>query len=253
MATYFHFSYHKCLTMYYRRVMMRAFGRPSLSGLVSAYEHAASKLDRFEKLREDKRAVSLNNHFVPIDSLGGPEIRVSRFIRDPRDLLVSGYFYHRRGAEPWCNIVDPTTVDWVRVNGTIPSSMPRGVSFSEYLQSVSLEEGMMAELEFRTRHFESMARWPMDDPRVLLLRYEEIVQDDIAAFDKIFTHYEVGPKVRHLGMHFAKQFSSRRSGASAGHMRDPRAGQWRETIPSSVLKKMEELHGEILDIHGYAR
>jgi hypothetical protein len=55
--------------------------------------------------------VSINNHALDLARLGN-DYRISRFVRDPRDLVISGYFYHRRGAEPWSTIVDPKSEDW---------------------------------------------------------------------------------------------------------------------------------------------
>ena len=31
------------------------------------------------------------------------EYRTVRFVRDPRDVIVSGFLYHRRCSEEWCN------------------------------------------------------------------------------------------------------------------------------------------------------
>ncbi len=77
------------------------------------------------------------------------DVLVSRFIPDPQDLLISGYFYHKRGAESWYDLVDPEDSDWEVVNGKVPEQIPAGLSFAQYLNRTSIEEGLLAELTFR--------------------------------------------------------------------------------------------------------
>lgn len=105
-----HFSYHKCLTVYFSQVMNRTFATIGRSGITSGYRHLNSLKSELSAALLQNRLVSLNNHAVDPDSLGN--FRATRFVRDPRDLLVSGYFYHRRAAEPWCSIENPTAADW---------------------------------------------------------------------------------------------------------------------------------------------
>ena len=56
--------------------------------------------------------------------------QISRFVCDPRDLLISEYFYHKRGAEPWLNIVDPKTTAWKIAKEVFPEGVGKGFSFS---------------------------------------------------------------------------------------------------------------------------
>ena len=152
-----HCAYHKCLTVYFRRVMDAVFNRclPWSAG----YRHFNSHLHDFLAGYGDLRVASVNNRALEPDSLG--PCRISRFLRDPRDLVVSGYFYHRRGAEPWVTMANPTDEDWYFAAGVVPEGLrAAGGSFADYLQAIPEEEGLLAELEFRASHFESMARWP---------------------------------------------------------------------------------------------
>ena len=103
-----HCSYHKCLTVYYRRIMDAVFNRCLPWG--RGYRHFNSDLEAFYRDCRSHRIASVNNRFLDFPQLG--RFRISRFIRDPRDLVVSGYFYHRRGAENWTTMKSPTDDDW---------------------------------------------------------------------------------------------------------------------------------------------
>lgn len=140
-----HCSYHKCLTVYYKRVMDAVFNRCLIDDFYDGFRR--------------HRVASVNNRALDLGRLG--KFRLSRFLRDPRDLVVSGYFYHRRGAEAWTTAEARRPLKWYFANGCVPEGLRAdGSSYARYLQSIPEEEGLLAELEFRRHHFESMAAWP---------------------------------------------------------------------------------------------
>ena len=249
-----HCSYHKCLTVYYRRVMDAVFNRCLPWG--GGYGHFNSHLEDFLKEYRDLRVASVNNRALDPAELG--PVRISRFLRDPRDLVVSGYFYHRRGAEPWTTLDSPTEDDWYFAHGVVPEGLKAaGGSFAGYLESLPEEEGLLAELEFRTRHFESMAEWASRAANndVLLLKYEDIVGHELEAFRKIFEHYGLGPVASALGRFFARRhsldgFSLRRKNADP-HVRNPASGQWRKHFTPRVRREFDARFGTLVRQLGY--
>lgn len=246
----FHFSYHKCLTVYYGRVMRRAFTTVGRSGRSTSYRHLSGRKHDLARTIGAARPISVNNHYIEPELLGD-NWRASRFIRDPRDLLVSGYHYHKRGAEAWCLVVDPTDEDWRNVNGRVPKGLTPGMSFSSYLQSVDLETGLMAELDFRRAHFDSMLDWSDDDERVLLQRYEDVMQDEVTAFRRIFDHYGIRGPRRWVGLYSARKLSASARSSKTAHIRNPDSGQWRTTLPQSVVDEFTARHGAVLTKYGY--
>jgi hypothetical protein len=244
-----HCSYHKCLTVYAKRVFFRLFDR--VLWFSGGYKHFNSLVDEFYAEHARYGLSSVNNHVLDLDRLGD-DFRITRFVRDPRDLVVSGYHYHRRGAEAWCEIVDPTESDWAVVNGTRPAGMPSGESFSSWLQELGTEDGLLAELEFRRAHFESMARWPVDDPRILVVRYEDLLGNEEASFDALFAHFDLSRLARRIGRHLARQHAAGGRTRQGAHVRDPRAGQWREHFTPRVQETFEARHGALIERYGYA-
>ncbi|MEM7199746.1 MAG: sulfotransferase domain-containing protein [Planctomycetota bacterium] len=242
-----HCSYHKCLTVYYKRVMHAVFNRclPWSGGYRHFNSHIADFYGEFEQLR----VASVNNRALDLERLG--EFRVSRFVRDPRDLLVSGYFYHRRGAESWTTMEAPSDEDWYFANGVIPEGLrQRGGSYAAYLQSMPEEDGLLVELEFRQRHFESMGLWPTDHPQVRLFRYEEILGDELRVFRELFEFYGLPFAQRRLGQWFARRYSMGRRRKDA-HIRNPASGQWRKHFTPRLSAAFEERHPGLIASLGY--
>lgn len=246
-ATLFHFSYHKCLTVYFMRVMKRALVTLGPHGLTTKFRHLNSRAEWLNQVKEEYVMVSLNNSLPDLDSLG--DVRMSRFMRDPRDLLVSGYFYHRRGAEPWCHVKSPTDADWRMVNGTVPAAMPNEMSYAEYLQSRDVETGLLAELEFRRRHFESMAAWPEEDERLLVFDYSDIIGNEEFVYRRLMDHYRIPGLRKAVGMHAVRKFSAAAAGNRTDHVRNPQPGQWRGVLTPGVLETLQEQHPVLLEAY----
>lgn len=243
-----HCSYHKCLTVYYGRVMTAVFNRclPWSRG----YRHYNSHLEDFYDGFHRHRVASINNRALDLERLG--RFRISRFIRDPRDLVVSGYFYHRRGAEAWVRIESPTAADWYFANGYVPDGLrAAGTSFAQYLRSLPEEEGLLAELEFRTLHFESMAAWPAEHPDVVTCRYEDAVADGPSTFRRLFDFYGLSPHERWLGARFARRYSLRKRKADP-HVRDPASGQWRKHFTPRVRRAFDAKYAGLVRQLGYS-
>lgn len=242
-----HCSYHKCLTVLYGRVMDAVFNRCQPWG--RGYRHYNSHLDDFYRGFQQDRVSSVNNRAPDLERLG--RFRISRFLRDPRDLIVSGYFYHRRGAEDWVCIPAPTADDWYFANGVVPAGLAAsGTSFAEYLQSIPEEEGLLAELEFRTLHFESMAQWPQDHPDIKVFRYEDILGRERELFRELFEFYGLSRIHGVLGRWFADRHSI--GGARTDpHVRNPEPGQWRQHFTSRVRNTFDSKYAGLVRQLGY--
>ena len=242
-----HCSYHKCLTVYFGRVMAAVFNRclPWRGG----YRHYNSHLDDFYRGFAAHRLSSINNRALDLSRLG--RFRISRFVRDPRDLVVSGYFYHRRSAEPWLAIESPTAEDWYFANGFVPEGVrASGTSFARYLQSVPEEEGLLAELEFRTWHFESMTCWPTEHPDIVTYRYEDVVGNEAGVFQELFEFYGLSPLERWLGARFVNRYAI---GTRAGdpHVRNPVVGQWHTHFTPRVREAFDARYSDLVKRLGY--
>jgi len=244
-----HAGYHKCLTEYCKKIYRMSC--TPLLGLHGSFKHFHHRLDAFYAECDKHPINSVSGHAINLDMFD--DIRVIRFVRDPRDMLVSGYFYHKRAAEPWCDLVDPTNADWMVVNGNVPNALPADSSLAGYLNAATLEEGLMAELDFRHNHYLSMLEWPVTDHRVRLYRYEDILGNEVATFSEIFNFLGISGLPRWLGLYAADRRRASRMAGRMRHIRNPDSGQWRKHFTERVSSAFNERYGSILDRYGYAR
>ena len=69
----------------------------SIFGSKEKYHHFAAIEGVFYNTYHRYELSSTNGFAVEVERLTS-DFRISRFVRDPRDLVVSGYHYHKRGA-----------------------------------------------------------------------------------------------------------------------------------------------------------
>lgn len=242
-----HAGYHKCLTMYsrhfYRRCAKYWFGSSR------RFKHYYHRLDAFYADCHHNVLSSVSGHAIDLDRFD--DIKVVRFIRDPRDLLISGYFYHLRAAEHWCEFDHAIDADYQLVNGRVPASLPARQSLTDYLNSVSLEEGLLAEMDFRENHYQSMLAWPKADARVRLYKYEDIIGNEKQVFGDIARFFEMPPLARWQGVRNAWRKRARRHMAKSSHIRNPNAGQRRQYLTPELNRIFVDRYGEVLERYGY--
>jgi hypothetical protein len=94
--------------------------------------------------------------------------RAFHVIRDPRDLIVSGYFSHRN--------THPT------------EAFPDIQAHREALQVVSLEDGLAREMVFAQTLLGQIGDWDYAQPSVLELKMEDLTRRPYDGFLDIFSH-----------------------------------------------------------------
>lgn len=99
--------------------------------------------------------------------------RAFHVIRDPRDIIVSGYFSHRNSH--------PT------------DGLPELAEHRERLLSVSKQEGLLLEMDFARGDLLDLAEWDYGRDEVLELKLEELAARPYDGFVRIFQHLELLP------------------------------------------------------------
>lgn len=215
-----------------------------------SYKHFNSDIKAFNDEIKNLSILSVNNSYVAPESFN-KDFRMTRFIRDPRDLIVSGYHYHKRGAEKWCNQIGPDAVK--TINGKYPMNCDHSLSFSENLNRMNLTEGLIAEIDLRENHLKSMMDWDLEDERVRLIYYDDIIGNEINAFKEIFNHYEFNILEKTLGYIFVDRFSLKNvNQKKLKHIRNPNSGQWKEFFPEEVVDYFNERYRNIIDKYNFS-
>lgn len=244
----FHFSFHKSLTKYTSLTLNRVLNNLSLR--TTGYKHFNSLKDDFLREAPHLNMASLNNHFLPLadlEEVSGEENTCSLFLRDPRDLLVSGYFYHRKGVEPWTRIRNPTETDYEVVNGNIPEAVrASGMSMSDYLGQCDVDEGLLIELEFRKHHFDSLTEWlDVRDTRLLMIDYVEIMRDEKRAFERLGAHHGFNVIQMTALAYFVNRYKASNNKRNS-HIRNPAPGQWKKTLTPEIIDTLDRQFPDLI-------
>jgi len=190
-------------------------------------------------------------------------------VRDPRDVVVSGYLYHRRTDEAWCTNVSDDVSEPIR-HPRVPYSQEHrpeawkrayleslgGRSYQSHLLELPRDEGLAFELDHYGRWtLESMERWPGGDPRILELRFETIMADFDGAFGSLFRHLELEGEDLAAAMELAQRHDlSRRSDEELSedpHVSSRNTTRWKGYFTDDLRRLFKERHGHLLVSLGY--
>jgi hypothetical protein len=163
--------------------------------------------------------------------------RGSHVIRDPRDLIVSGYEYHKVTHEAWVHKPDP---------------LYGGLSYQAYLNSLTEHEGMMVEIERMGVYSANvMGSWDYRQPEFIELRYEDAFNHEGETFEKLFRWYGLNDEAIHIGIEAVERVSLKRDGATSKHARSGSPGEWKERLSPAHVERFKELTGDLTVRLGY--
>ena len=174
----------------------------------------------------------------------GRPVRCVHVIRDPRDVVISGCFYHVKTTEKWANT---------------PRSEFGGKNYRETIAALPTDHD---KLVFEMKHtgmksINDMINWNYKDQDVFEARYEDLIDD--SGF-RVFR-----PMMEFLGFHGAEleavleivRSNSLFGGATPESAKDPvhvRSGesrQWPKTFTAELKAAFKEIHPEVLQRLGY--
>lgn len=231
-----HCCYHKIGTVWFLRLLKDIAAEYGMSINDGA---TYDDISRFENNSNNDIFVDLGSH-VRLDML--PSYVGSHMIRDPRDMIISGYYYHLWTEESWANI---------------PQAELRGRTYKEYLNSLDEEEGILAEIRRVSFWVPHMASWNYNNPKIYEIKYEDIIESSEKIFREMFMHYGFKDEAVNRCCQIADKYSFKSMmGSETGegkksHLRSGKSGEWRSKFGDAHKKLFKELYPGSLKALGY--
>jgi len=146
------------------------------------------------------------------------DVRGSHMIRDPRDVVISAYFYHLQTSEAWA----------LRARAEYA-----GRSYQQHLQALDREAGITAEIErSASTVIRDMMEWDYSGNGFLEIRYEDLLSDEDAGFCRLFSHYGFAPRAVERCIGIARRHRLSRVKRRSSHVRSGQPGEWRRHFSS---------------------
>lgn len=195
-----------------------------------------------------------------VDLAALPKYRGAHIIRDPRDLVVSGYYYHLWTNEEWAvTPIRDLPADMERLWSLLPVKDIKHLSYQQYLQSLSKEDGMLAEMRrASTADLREIFGWDYSNPDFFEFKYETIMQNEEDVLRQMFRHYGFRDEAIDRAVVIARRFSfEQRAKRKAGevdnksHLRSGKLQQWKTEFNEKHKVYFKSLHGKDLIKLGY--
>lgn len=254
MMIRFHCTLHKCLTSYFETVFANTFDRRGYAG--SSFGNFILKRERHFLEDGGNHTASIVNTAVFDPAAFGRDWRGSIAIRDPRDIAVSGYFYHKSGKEdfcltPWKTFETGPSPIWTHNTFRGEEIFPKHLSLMDYLNEASVEDGMIAEIKLRQKTFETIEAWiDLRDERMMVSKYEDIMGKERAFFRGLGRHYRLSRLRCEIMGHYGYTHAAGRL-ASKGHVRDPSPRQWEKHFSPRVEQFFHDAFPGLVEKLGY--
>jgi hypothetical protein len=133
------------------------------------------------------------------------------------------------------------------------------MSYQEYLKSLDRENGIIAEIErFAGFDFKHMIEWNYNNPQIIEIKYEDIIQNEQKVFYEIFKHYGFSEKAIEVSLKIAERYSfknvaKRNTGEinNKSHLRSGRSGEWKDYFNEHHKTFFKQVLGDALIKLGY--
>ena len=239
------FSYHKCGT-----VLFRSIFHPLCSCLGFSFSvvYGLATKDSFSS------DITLLEHSQFKDDDLPTEYTGIHLSRDPRDILVSGYFYHKRCSEDWAHSVIsdanselsypeiPYVLESrdVKIHQIYANTLS-GTSYQEKLNSMDYDDGLSFEYEHYTCWtLQDLSKWRAR-PNVFECRMEVMYEDYDSWVQKICDFIDEGRLFRWMFLRFAaKQNILTKTDAQLGvnnHISSRQISKWRGVLSSNMCNR----------------
>jgi hypothetical protein len=191
----------------------------------------------------DHFCILFDNHSrFDLASLDKRPYRGLHLIRDPRDVIISGCYYHQKSGEPWLHV---------------KREEYGGMTYQEKLLSFSsMRDRLLFEMEgAAARTITDMYHWNYQNPSFFEVKYEDLIVDyDLLLFHQIFSFLGFGGELipKTLDLAWKNSLFSNRLAPNL-HRRSGQPSQWRQHFEPCHKQRFDELFDDVLVKLGYER
>ena len=223
-----HCGHHKAGTVWFRRIMLTVIRPYGLRYRTGSSRPVPSDADV---------AYYASTGTFAREQVGERAFKGSHLIRDPRDLVVSGYEYHLVTNEAWA---------------LRPDDRYNGQSYQSRLRELDERQGLLLEIDWlASGTAREMGAWDYHQPEFLELRYEDVLADEQHEFDRLFRWYGFKDSMVASSLDVVDRLSLSRGGARPSHVRSGLPGEWRDRFSPEHIERFKELTGDLVVRLGY--
>ncbi len=248
-----YFGHHKCGTQWFKSIIADVC---SILKLNYINHHNANQFDQDLKSFVEQNEMDfysfINAQYRFVEQLDN--YKGFHVVRDPRDIVVSGYFSHLHSH---------STMAWQQL-----------VDIREKLEKSSKEEGLMSEIDRSANLFKHLGNWDYNNSSIMEMKMEEMMGNpyerlvDIFRFlglvfdkddpDELKTKDRM-PIGKFLAVVYYNRFSAKTKGREQGkedvkhHYRKGVPGDWKNHFTDKHKKLFKEVGGELLIKLGYEK
>jgi len=244
-------THHKVATVLCRKVLMASTERIGwrYNSEMGVAKDIASKTDLLHVI-----------HGTTTDTFLGSGRRGVRIIRDPRDVIVSGYLYHQRCSELWCINSDFSEPGYPHPQVPLPLahrdletraafvSRLGGESYQNMIRALGQDDGLIFEMDgFARITIDEMVSWK-DRDNVMTIRMEDLVADFDESFEKMFRWLGIPETSIPVCLEIARGHDMNRMRedqiASNPHISTGKLRKWEKYFSGRVMEAYEERFGD---------
>ncbi|MEO1261270.1 MAG: sulfotransferase domain-containing protein [Bacteroidota bacterium] len=182
------FSYRKCLTHY----MNAIFDKNKF------YNRKRKPFVKHLEKQKRTRFISINNNVFWPGRKIFKNAKMIHLIRHPKDIIISGYFYHKKGSELWntlpirrphlyCLSFELDDV----YNEQEKKLLNPEITYQQLLENLSFEKGMMTEIVW-VKYVHTFNPIPFyESPLIQTFRFENIVEEPVKKIEEICRYWEL--------------------------------------------------------------
>ena len=222
-------THHKTGTVWMKNIFTQSCSQLNLKFFTGKFDEAPSDFDVFLQDHSQFDFAQLNVNYKGL-----------HLIRDPRDLIISGCFYHQKAHEKWLHN---------------PQKEFGGLTYQEKINSYdSLDEKIGFEMENSSLYnIKAITNWNYTNPLFFEAKYEDLIRDvDLLLFHQIFTFLgfsgQVMPELLRIAYDNSIFSGNLRKSL---HVRSAQEKQWENYFKPKHKAKFLELYGDALIKLGY--